>query len=74
MHNLSGVFIKEEEETMKYEGQVLLCFSVLYPKKTRNYYVDNEEEYRNWIKFIEKATGYSSLTDIYDVKVFKNFF
>lgn len=68
MHNLSGVYLKEEEN-IENEGKKLFCFSVIYPKKARKYYVENEEEYRTWVKFIQKATGYSSLTDIYDVKV-----
>jgi hypothetical protein len=68
MHNLSGVFLKEEEP-INYEGKNLFCFSVIYPKKSRNYYVDNEAEYKEWVKNIQKATGYSNLTDIYDVKV-----
>jgi hypothetical protein len=72
MHNLSGVFVKEEQP-ITYDGKPLYCFSVIYPKKIRNYYVDNEEEYMNWMRYIRKATGYSNLSDIYDVKV-KYFF
>lgn len=68
MHNLSGVFIKEEP-VMSFEGVNYYAFSVVYPKKARVYYVDTEEEYKNWCKFIRKSTGYSNLTDIYDVKV-----
>lgn len=68
MHNLSGVFIKEEP-CITYEGMSLFCFSVVYPKKVRNYYVSDENEFKNWIRNMQKATGYSSLTDIYDVKV-----
>lgn len=71
MHNLSGVFIKEEQ-IINHEGMNLFCFSVVYPKKVRNYYVSDEIEYRNWIKFMQRATGYSSLTEIYDVKVTNN--
>lgn len=67
MHHLSGVFI-QEEKPITYEGTNLFCFSVIYPKKSRFYYVDNEEEFRTWLKLIRRATGYQSLTDIYDVK------
>jgi serine/threonine protein kinase len=67
MHNLSGVFVKEDT-TINFEGKLLYCFSVVYPKKSRYYYVDNEEEYHTWIRLIRKATGYSNLTDIYEVK------
>jgi hypothetical protein len=72
MHNLSGVFLKVEESIVQ-DGKTLYCFSVIYPKKTRYYYVENKEEYSKWMQIIQKATGYSSLTDIYEVKV-NNFF
>jgi serine/threonine protein kinase len=67
MHHLSGVFLKEERPIV-YEGVSLYAFSVIYPKKTRVYYVDNENEYKEWIKSIRLSTGYSNLTDIYEVK------
>ncbi len=67
MHNLSGVFVKEEQ-SITYENKKLHCFSVIYPKKVRYYYVENEDEFKDWVRFIRKTTGYSSLTDIYDVK------
>jgi serine/threonine protein kinase len=67
MHNLSGVFVKEDQP-ITYDGKPLYCFSVIYPKKSRFYYVDNEEEYQNWMRNIRRATGYANLTDIYDVK------
>lgn len=69
MHNLSGVFLKGEESIVQ-DGQVLYCFSVIYPKKTRYYYVEDKKEYDMWMKMIQKTTGYLNLTDIYDVKVF----
>lgn len=68
MHNLSGVFIKEEP-TLSFDGVSYFAFSVVYPKKARVYYVDNEADFKQWTKYIRKATGYSNLTDIYDVKV-----
>jgi Ca2+-binding EF-hand superfamily protein len=67
MHNLSGVFVKEELKA-KIDDSVYFCFSVIYPKKKRIYYIDNEDDYKNWIKYIKKVTGYSTLTDIYEVK------
>ena len=67
MHNLSGVFLKEEINH-KFENQLFYCFSVVYPKKSRIYYVDNDEDNQKWIKNIRKVTGYQNLTDIYDIK------
>lgn len=68
MHNLSGVYVKEEkEETLN--GIVYYPFSVVYPKKTRTYYAENQGDCKNWVASIMKATGYLNLTDIYEVKV-----
>ena len=67
MHNLSGVFLKEETKTT-IDGVEFFTFSVVYPKKVRYYFVDNEEEYKRWVISIKRATGYVELTDIYDVK------
>jgi hypothetical protein len=68
MHNLSGVYV-QENTSVNYENVKLWSFSVIYPKKIRNYYVDNENEYNLWISGIRRATGYANLKDIYEVKV-----
>lgn len=67
MHNLSGVFLQIGDVT-ELEGKKFFCFVVVYPKKNRYYYVEKKEEFDIWVEKIKKATGYSSLTDIYDVK------
>lgn len=73
MHNLAGVFIQEETQT-KIEGTNYFSFSILYAKKSRFYYVTNEDEYKNWVKYVRKAIGYSSLSSLYDIKVKKFLF
>ena len=67
MHNLSGTYLKLENIT-KIDEINFYCFSVVYPKKSRLYYVDNEVDHLNWVKVIRKVTGYSNLTDIYEIK------
>ncbi len=67
MHNLSGVFVKEDQP-ISYEGQNLYCFQVVYPKKSRFYYVESQEEYQTWMKMIRKVTGYANLSDLYEIK------
>ena len=67
MHNLSGVFIKEESEA-QIDDNKFLCFSVIYPKKTRVYFVENDKEYNSWLKVLRTVTGYSNLTENYEVK------
>ncbi len=66
MHNLSGVFINEEEPK-EINGKKYYCFSVTYPKKSRIYYVEKENEYKIWIEKLKIATGFTNLTDIYDI-------
>jgi len=67
MHNLSGVFLKEEKPQV-FGKVTFYAFSVVYPKKVRFYYVDNELEYKMWVEKLKSATGYANLTEIYDVK------
>lgn len=66
MHNLSGVFLREEKPII-YENGKYYCFSIIYPKKERVYYVENESQYKIWIAKLKQATEYTNLTDIYDV-------
>jgi hypothetical protein len=68
MHNLSGVFVKEEKPE-SINGVTYYPFSVVYPKKNRTYYCEKENECKGWVQSIRKATGYLNLTDIYEVKV-----
>jgi calcium-dependent protein kinase len=67
MHNLSGVYLKEESSEV-FEGITFYCFSVVYPKKIRYYYVDNLDEYHKWVGVIKIVTGYADLNDIFEVK------
>ncbi len=67
MHNLSGVYYKEEKPDML-EGISLFSFSINYPKKNRIYYVENEDEYKIWLEKLKFCTGYSELSDLYEVK------
>ena len=67
MHNLSGLFVKVEE-SKTIDGKKYFCFSVVYPAKTRMYYCDDEKQFKDWIDNLKKATGYTNLLDIYEVK------
>ena len=67
MHNLSGLFVKVEE-SKTFDGKKYFCFSVVYPAKTRMYYCDDEKQFKDWIDNLKKATGYTNLLDIYEVK------
>ena len=66
MHNLSGVFLKEEKPEV-FNGITFYSFSVIYPKKTRVYYIDNELQYKIWVAKLKLATEYTNLSDIYEI-------
>ena len=67
MHNLSGLFVQVEQGRV-HDGKTYYSFSVVYPAKTRIYFCDDEKQYKEWIENLKKATGYTNLLDIYDVK------
>jgi serine/threonine protein kinase len=67
MHHLSGVFIQEEKGKM-FNGKKYFCLSMIYPKKTRLYYCDNENEYKIWLEKLRIVTGFTNLTDLYEIK------
>ena len=67
MHNLSGLFL-QAQGLKEIKGRKMYCFTILFPTKNRVYYCDNEEEYNNWITALKKATGYTNLLDLYDIK------
>ena len=69
MHNLSGLFFKEEKENNKIiDNKTYLCFSIIFPLKKRFYYCDNEQEFLEWSKCLKIATKYSNLLEIYEIK------
>ena len=67
MHNLSGLFFKEEKSVVQ-DGITYYCFSIVYPTKTRTYYCDNEKDYKTWVTKLKEATEYTNLLDIYEIK------
>ena len=67
MHNLSGLFLKTQG-IKEIKGRKYYCFIIVFPLKNRVYYVDNETDYNNWISVLKKATGYTNLLEIYDIK------
>jgi len=67
MHNLSGLFL-QTQGLKEIKGRKMFCFSISFPSKNRVYYCDNEQEYNNWIDVLKKATGYTNLLDLYNIK------
>ena len=66
MHNLSGCFFKENS-TEKINEKIYYCFSIVFPKKERKYYVNSSEVYDNFIKALKKSFGYLNFFDYYEM-------
>ena len=67
MHNLSGVYIKDEG-TVDINGKKLYCFNIIFPSKERKYYLQDESEYLKWVESIRKVVHYSNINDLYEIK------
>lgn len=68
MHNLIGVFLKDEPEEQVDANTKLYPFKLIFPpNKTRTYYLQTLEEKEKWVKAIKKVIGYQNLFDFYDV-------
>ena len=67
MHNLSGVFLREEPET-DIDGKHFYVFAIISEDKAKNYYVKDKDEYNQWLINLKKAIGYSNLSYIYEMK------
>jgi hypothetical protein len=69
MHNLVGVFIKDDLEEYLDSTTVLYPFTLVFPgNKPRAYYLLNKEDKQKWMDAIKKVIGYSNLFDFYEIK------
>lgn len=69
MHNLVGVFIKDDPEEHLDSTTVLYPFSLVFPgNKPRTYYLLNKGDKEKWMNAIKKVIGYSNLFDYYEIK------
>jgi len=66
MHHLSGVYIKEEKPTL-IESTTFYTFKMIYPQKEREYFVENKDQYNDWVKRLSKAIGFVDLTNKYEI-------
>ena len=64
MHNLSGVFIKENEEIV-YENTTYYSFSLILPTKSIKYYLDNYDEYITLISKLKNIINYTDINENY---------
>ena len=66
LHNLSGVFIETCTPSV-YEGKTYYTFRLIFSKKSRYYYCENEDEYNNWLEKLRIVTGSFNLNDSYKI-------
>ena len=66
MHNLSGLFLKEEA-TKILDDVTYYSFSIIFPKKKRTYFCDNKQEFKGWKKRLRIATNYSNILQMYEI-------
>ena len=67
MHNLSGIYVTPSDPVVIEEKQ-FYNFSILYPKKARTYYIESEEECKEWLAKLNLAINFKSLLDQYEIK------
>ena len=67
MHNLSGIYM-EEGKKIEIDNKIYYCFNILYPRKKKSYYFDNEIDYETWFQKLKLAIEYKSLSEKYEVK------
>lgn len=46
----------------------MLSFGVVYPNKTRFYFVETEKEYKGWFNAIKKVTSHESIKESYEIQ------
>ena len=66
MHNLSGLFLKEEA-TKILDDKIYYSFSIIFPTKKRIYFSDDKTEFKKWKKYLRIATNYSNILQIYTI-------
>ena len=66
MHNLSGLFLKEEPNKIL-DDTIYYSFSINFPSKKRIYFCDNKTEFKSWKKHLSLATNYSNILEIYKI-------
>jgi len=70
MHSLIQCFVKEGTPE-EYKGMTIYPFTLIFsPSKKKEYYVETESEYKAWISYLKKATGYANILDYYTIKVY----
>ena len=69
MHNLVGVYIREEPEEILPNGGIVYPFKLIFPpNKGRTYFLLSKQERDDWVYVIKKSIGYSNIEDYYEIR------
>ena len=68
MHNLSGLFLKEEATTKILDNITYYSFSIIFPRKKHIYYCTDKSEFRSWKRCLKIATNYTNILKLYEIK------
>ena len=68
MHNLSGLFLKEEATTKILDNITYYSFSIIFPRKKHTYYCTDKSEFRCWKRCLKIATNYTNILKMYEIK------
>ncbi len=66
MHHLGGTFLIENSK-FKLKDKYYYSFSIIFPQKTRDYFIEDKCIYSNWILSISKALGNIDITSKYEL-------
>jgi serine/threonine protein kinase len=66
MHCLIDAYVKDCER-VEFKNILLYRFEIYFQNKVREYYCQDEAEFKQWIKMINIATGYASLDSKYEI-------
>lgn len=65
MHHLSGVFMNKNNKK-NFKGVELFSFSLIYPKKIRNFYLDKKENFDLWLAHLGKNINCLRVYNFYE--------
>ena len=64
---LIKVFIKESYPR-EINNKYFYCFILIIQKKEKEFYVDSEDEYKNWLKIFKKILHSKEINELYDIQ------
>ena len=64
---LIRVFIKESYPR-EINGKYYYCFILIFKKKEKEFFIEKEEEYKNWLQTFKKILHNEDINDLYDIQ------